>query len=120
MGDIFMRLLLAAGLVAATVAPVLAANDLPEGVEQLMTCGHVYSMKSDDAAQAGDAGAQAEFFNMSDALLWQARSAMEAAGYTAVQINDVDMNFALTTGFNYGAGMGEQMLADCLAAWDSP
>jgi len=115
-----MRLLLAAGLAAAFALPAAAAEGLPEGVEQLMTCGHVYSIRSDEAAKAGDADTQAELFNMGDALIWQAKSSMEAAGFTAQEINDVDMNYALMTGFNYGAGMGEQMLADCLAAWDSP
>lgn len=115
-----MRLLIAIGLVAATIVPAAAQNELPDGVDQLMTCAHVYSMRSQEAAEAGDAGAQAEFFNMGDALLWQAKSTLEAAGYTAEQVNDVDMNYALTTGFNYGAGMADEMLATCLAAWDSP
>jgi hypothetical protein len=115
-----MRLILAAAALALLTVPVAAQTDLPEGVEQLMTCGHVYSMRSTDAKEAGDEGTATEFFNMSDALIWQARATLESSGYTADQIEDVDMNFALTTGFNYGAGMGEQMLADCLAAWDSP
>jgi hypothetical protein len=114
-----MRTILAASL-ALLAAPAFAANDLPEGVEQLMTCGHVYAMRSTEMKEAGDEGTATEFFNMSDALIWQAKTTLEGAGYTAEQINDVDMNFALTTGFNYGAGMGEQMLADCLASWDSP
>jgi hypothetical protein len=115
-----MRLMLAALLVAAAIVPAAAANDLPDGVAELLTCGHTYSLKSQDAAEAGDPDTEAEFFNMGDALLWQARSMLEAAGYSAQQIDDIDMNNALTTGFNYGAGMGEEMLQTCLAAWDSP
>ena len=53
-------------------------------------------------------------------MLWQARSTLESAGYTAAEIDTLDMNHALTTGFNHGAGMSEQMLSDCLAASDSP
>ena len=85
-----------------------------------MTCATVYSMRSDEAEEAGDPDSALEFFHMGDALRWQARSTLEAEGYSPGLVEDVEMNFALMTGFNYGAGMGEQMLADCLAAWDSP
>jgi hypothetical protein len=115
-----MRLILAAVLLASATLPAAAANDLPDGVEQLLTCGHVYSMKSQDAKDAGDSGAETEFFNMGDALRWQARAKLEEAGYNPQQIDDIDSNYALMTGFNYGAGMGEEMLSDCLAAADSP
>lgn len=119
-----MRIVLAAAVAAVIgagfILPAAAADDLPEGVEQLMTCATVYSIRSDEADEAGDADSALEFFHMGDALLWQARSTLEAEGYTAQQVEDVEMNFALMTGFNYGAGMGEEMLADCLAAWDSP
>lgn len=115
-----MRLTIFCAVLLATAAPAVAQSDLPEGVEQLMACAHTYSMRSDDAREAGDEGAATEFYNMGDALLWQARSILEAAGYDAQQVEDVEMNSALVTGFNYGAGMGEEMLADCLAAWDSP
>ena len=115
-----MRLLMAVSLVAATIVPASAQNELPEGVDQLMTCAHVYSLKSEDAAAAGDEGAKTEFFHVGDALLGQAKLTLESAGYSADEIENVDMNYALTTGFNYGASMGEEMLADCLAAADTP
>ena len=35
-------------------------------------------------------------------------------------VNVLTFTNALMTGFNYGAGMGEEMLSDCLAAADSP
>lgn len=114
-----MRMLLVSTLLL-TAAPALAANDLPEGVEPMFVCASVYSMKSDDLREAGDEGAATEFFHMSDAVRWQAVGTLEAAGYTAEQIENVEMNMAMMTGFNYGAGMGEELLANCLAAWDSP
>jgi hypothetical protein len=101
--------------------PALAQSDpLPEGVEQLMTCSTVYSMKSDEARAAGDEGTATEMFHMGDNLLYLARSRMQTAGYTAQTITDVEMNYALMIGFRYGAGEGEAMLADCLAAEDTP
>lgn len=112
--------LVAAILVLAACLPAQAASDLPDGVEQLLTCGHVYSLRGDDARQSGDDGAAFEFSNMGQALLGQARTTLEGAGYDSGQIDDIDANAALMTGFNYGAGMGEEMLAGCLAAWDSP
>lgn len=115
-----MRLSLAAAVLAATMLPAWAAGELPEGVDQLLTCGHVYSLRSADAQAAGDADSEAEFFNMSEALLWQARTTMEAAGYDAQGIQNVVDNNAMMTGFNYGTGQGDAMLEDCLAAWDSP
>jgi hypothetical protein len=116
-----MRLLSVAALLAALVAlPAAAAEGLPEGVEQLLTCGSVYSMRADEVAEAGDADSEAEFRNMGEALIWQAEATLAAAGFTAGEIEDAEMNSALLTGFNYGAGMGEELLADCLAAWDSP
>ena len=116
-----MRLRLAAALAVAVFAvPARAQDDLPEGVEALLTCATVYSMRSDEAREGGDEGTATEFSHMGDAVRWQAVATLEGAGYSAEAIEDVEMNFALMTGFNYGAGMGEQMLADCLAAWDSP
>jgi|SRR5690606_8048599 hypothetical protein len=115
-----MRLMLAAALVAASAVPAAAQNELPEGIDELMTCRHAYSMRSADAQEAGDEATATELFNMSDALYWQARAVLESAGYSADEIDNVDMNYALVTGFSYGAGMGEDMLAECLAAWDSP
>jgi hypothetical protein len=114
-----MRWILGVTALALLTVPAAAQNDLPEGVEQLMTCGHVYSLRSTDAKDAGDEGVATEFFNMGDALLWQARTTLEGAGYTAEQIQDIEMNSALINGFSYGAD-GESMLATCLAAWDSP
>jgi hypothetical protein len=117
-----MRLASAAALVlaAAAASPALAENDLPDGVAELFVCSHVYAMKSEEATEAGDEASSLEFFNMGDALLVQAQNTLLDAGYTAEQVDDIDMNLALTTGFNYGAGEGEAMLANCLAAWDSP
>jgi hypothetical protein len=114
-----MRLLLVPFL-AVVATPVFAANDLPEGVEPTLVCAHVYSLRSDDAREAGDEGAATEFFHMGDTLSWQAKGSLESAGYTAEQIDSIDMNIAMMTGFNYGAGMAEELLANCLAQWDSP
>jgi hypothetical protein len=112
--------MLATAVLLAATAPALAANDLPEGVEQLLTCAHTYSMRSDELSEAGDADGALELYNMGDALLWQARTSLEAAGYSPEQVDNIDMNSALMTGFNYGAGMGEEMLETCFMAWDSP
>jgi hypothetical protein len=57
---------------------------------------------------------------MGDALIWEARTSLEVAGYSPEQIENIDQNYALTTGFNYGAGMADEMLETCLSAWDSP
>jgi hypothetical protein len=118
-----MRLASVAALViaaaAASTIPAVAENDLPSGVAELLVCSHVYSMKSEEATAAGDEAASLELFNMGDALLVQAQNTLLEAGYTADQIDDIDMNFALTTGFNYASDQ-EKMLATCLAAWDSP
>ena len=115
-----MRALSLAVLTLLVVQPVLAQSELPEGVEHLLTCATAYSLKSGEAKDAGDEGGATEFFNRGDALTWQARSTMEAAGMAPDAIQDVEMNFALTAGFRYGAGEGETMLAECLAAEDSP
>jgi hypothetical protein len=114
-----MRLLVLSAFFLVTT-PALAANDMPEGVEPMLVCAHVYSLKSADAQEAGDEGAATEFFNMGDALSWQAKGSLESAGYTAKQIDNIDMNIAMMTGFNYGAGMAEELLANCLASSDSP
>lgn len=100
--------------------PAAAQESLPAGVERLLTCASVYSMRSDEAREAGDEDGATEFFNMGEALRWQAVATLEAAGYAADAVADVEMNFAQLAGFGHGAGGGEQMLADCLAAWDSP
>ena len=75
-----------------------------------------------DIAAVGprDEGGATEFFNRGDALIWQARSVMEGAGFAADRIENAVMTSALTTGFRYGAGEAEDMLAECLAAEDSP
>jgi hypothetical protein len=115
-----MRALFLAPLLLLAATPASAQSALPEGVAQLVTCSNVYSMHSDDAKTAGDEGTATEFFHLSDALLGQARAVMESAGYTASDIEDVEMNNALVTGFRYGAGEAETMLAECLAAADAP
>src|SRR5690242_3857427 len=115
-----MRALSLAVLVLVAASPALAESTLPDGVEHLLTCSNVYSMKSDDAKTAGDEGGATEFFNRSDALVWQARSVMEGAGLSPADIENAEMTSALTTGFRYGAGEDETMLAECLAAEDSP
>jgi hypothetical protein len=101
-------------------SPALADSHLPEGVQQLLTCATVYSLRSDDAREAGDEGTATEFFNMGDALVWQARAVMESAGYAPDAIENAEMNSALITGLRYGGGEGEAMLDECLAAADSP
>lgn len=108
--------------VLCAAGPALAQSDtaLPEGVDQLVTCSTVYSMKSDDARAAGDEGTATEMFHMGDNLLFLARSRLEAAGYTAQAITDIEMNYALMIGFRYGAGEDEAMLAECRAAEDTP
>lgn len=115
-----MRALLLAPFALLFALPAAAQSTLPEGVEQLLTCGNVYSMTSEDAKDAGDEGGATEFFNRGDALIWQARSVMEGAGFDAERIENAVMTSALTTGFRYGAGEAETMLAECLAAEDSP
>ena len=115
-----MRALSLAVLALFVVSPAFAQSDLPEGVERLVTCSTVYSPKSEDAKAAGDEGGATEFFHRGDALIWQARSTMESAGMAPDAIENVEMNFALTVGFRYGAGEAETMLAECLAAEDSP
>lgn len=115
-----MRALSLAVLALLIAQPAMAQSDLPDGVEQLMTCSTVYSMKSDEEREAGDEGNAIEFFHRGDAMLWQARTTMEAAGMTPGDIQNVEMNFALIVGFRYGAGEDETMLAECLAAEDSP
>ena len=115
-----MRAYLLATLLMLAAHPALAQSTLPDGVEQLLTCGNVYSMHSEDAKAAGDEGGATEFFNRGDALIWQARSVMEGAGFAADRIENAVMTSALTTGFRYGAGEAEAMLAECLAAEDSP
>lgn len=114
-----MRLILAAALFAGFATVSMAADDLPEGVEQAISCSTVYSLHSDELREKGDEAGAAEFFNMGDALRGQAVAGMENAGFSADQVNDVEMNYALIIGFGYGSDP-ETMLADCLAAWDSP
>lgn len=115
-----MRALSLAVLALLVVQPAFAQSDLPEGVEHLLTCSTVYDMKSQDAKAAGDDDGATEFFNRGDAMLWQARGTMEAAGMAPEAIQNAEMNFALTIGFRYGAGEADAMLAECLAAEDSP
>ena len=115
-----MRALSLAVLVLAAATPALAQSGLPDGVEPLLTCANVYSMKSEEATTAGDTGGATEFFNRGDALVWRARSLMEGAGLSPADIENAEMNSALVTGFRYGAGEAETMLAECLAAEDSP
>lgn len=115
-----MRAFLLAPFLLLAVPPALAQSTLPEGVERLVTCANVYSMHSEDAKTAGDEGTATEFFYMSEALLGQARAVLESAGYSPDGIENVEMTSALTTGFRYGAGEAETMLAECLAAADSP
>ena len=115
-----MRALLLVPLALLFVQPAIAQSTLPDGVEPLLTCGNVYSLKSDDAKEQGDEDTATEFFYRGDALIWQARSMLEAAGYDANRVENVVMTSVLTTSFRYGAGEGEAMLADCLAAEDSP
>jgi hypothetical protein len=115
-----MRAFRLALLAALTVSPAFAQGGMPDGVERLMTCGTVYSMQSDDAKAAGNEGGATEFFHRGDALIGQARSTMEAAGMAPDAIQNVEMNFALKVGFRYGAGEADAMLAECLAAEDSP
>ncbi|MFY8030981.1 MAG: hypothetical protein ACOVO5_04030, partial [Devosia sp.] len=99
-----MRLIALAVLAALTVTPAFSQSGLPDGVDKLLTCGHVYLMKSEDAKTAGDTGGEAEFFNRGDNLLWQARTTMESAGMSADAAEGAVMNAALTIGFRYGAG----------------
>src|SRR5688572_12151883 len=87
--EISMRLILTCAAFFMPAA-ALAANDLPEGVEQLLTCGHVYAMRSDDAKEAGDEDAALEFYYMGDALIWEARTSLEVAGYSPEQIENID------------------------------
>lgn len=115
-----MRALIPAVFAVLLASPAVAQSGLPDGVEQLLTCGTVYAMKSEDAKAAGDEGGATEFYYRGDNLIWQARTSMELAGMTAAEIENVEMNFALTIGFRYGAGEAETMLAECLAAEDSP
>ena len=115
-----MRALSLAVLVLVTATPAFAQSTLPDGVEPLLTCANVYSMKSQDAKTAGDDGGATEFFNRGDALVWQARSILAGAGLSPAAIEHAEMTSALTPGFRYGAGEAETMLAECLAAEDSP
>jgi hypothetical protein len=114
-----MRPVLLAPLLLVISAPAFA-DDLPPGVDSLLTCGHVYSMKSEDAKAAGDEGGATEFFHMGDNLIWQARTTLEGAGYAADAVENVVMNNSLITGFRYGAGEADTMFEECLAAADSP
>lgn len=114
-----MRLARLLPLLVLCAGPALA-DDLPEGVDQLLTCGHVYSMKSEDAKALGDEGAATEFYHMGDNLIWMARGRMEAAGFAPDAVENVVMNTALTVGFRYGAGEDEALFTECLAAADSP
>ena len=50
-------LMLAAALVAAGAVTAAAQDRLPDGVDQLMTCRHVYAMRSEAATEAGDEAA---------------------------------------------------------------
>lgn len=100
--------------------PGFAQSSLPDGVEQLLTCGTVYSLKSDDDKAAGDEGGATEFYHRGDALIWQARTTMETAGLAPDAVENAVMNAALTVGFRYGAGEAETLLAECLVAEDSP
>ena len=111
---------LSLAVLALLIAQPALAQPLPDGVEHLLTCSTVYSLKSDGDKAAGDEGSATEFFHRGDATLWQARSTMEAAGMTPEDIQNAEMNFALIVDFRYGAGEDEAMLAECLAAEDSP
>ena len=115
-----MRALLLALPILFVAQPAFADSHLPEGVQQLLTCATVYSMRSDDAKEAGDEGTATEFFNMGDALIWQARAMLESAGYAPDAIENAEMSSALITGLRYGAGEDQAMLDECLAAADSP
>lgn len=115
-----MRLIALAVFAALTVTPALSQSGLPDGVDRMLNCGHVYTMKSEDAKTAGDTGGATEFFNRGDNLLWLARTTMESAGMSADAAEDAVMNTAVVIGFLYGAGEAETMLAECLAAEDSP
>lgn len=114
-----MRRLFFAVPILMLAAP-LAAQEIPAHVEPLLTCGHVFSLHSMDAGEAGDPDTEAEFFNMGDALLWQAQVALQEAGFAEAVIQDVLLNSGITVGFRYGGGEKQALLADCLAGWDSP
>ena len=75
-----MRALSLAVLTLLVAQPALGQSELPEGVEHLLTCATAYSLKSDEAKEAGDEGGATEFVTRGDALTWQARSTMEGAG----------------------------------------
>lgn len=101
-------------IMTASLSPALAQDDLPEGVKQLLTCGHTFMLHSDDQKAKGDEGAATEFYYRGDELLWRARLTLEQAGYDATRIGNVVDTAALTTGFSYGGGAAETLLADCI------
>lgn len=114
------RIVTAACAVLFLTAPASAEGEaLSDEIARLLECGHVYSLRSGEVTEAGDEDAALEFFHMGDALLAQARDAMAAAGLSPQEIEDADLNWAMMAGFTY-AGEGEDMLAGCLAEWDSP
>lgn len=108
------------------LAVLMAAGCLPSGaeevsaVDQALTCAHTFEMRAEDLRAEGDGDGALEIQNMSEALLAQATAMLEASGEPANAIEDRIANTALITGFRYGAGEDTDLIASCLASWDSP
>lgn len=115
-GEIAMhRLAIAASVFAlAFIAPV-AAQEIPPAAEQALLCGHVFSLKSGDDTAAGDQGAATEFYYRGDELIWRARLTLEEAGFDMEAVQGAVDSSAMMTGFRYGAGEADALLAECLA-----
>lgn len=108
-----MRSLLTIALLLAGTSSAFAVDNLPEGAEELLGCGHVYSMKADDAKEAGDEGGATEMQGMSDAYMGRADILLAEAGLDEVERENVVMSTALIFGFRYGAGEGDDIIAAC-------
>lgn len=106
--------LAALSLMQLTAAPAFA-QDIPADAEHALSCSTIFSVKADDARDAGDGGTATELSYRSDELNARGVLILQGAGFTDADIENVLMNTAMKVGFLTGAGEPPYSDEECFA-----
>ena len=107
------RLLFAVPFICLAMPVAAQPSGVSPEIDKVLVCATMFSLKAEDDKAIGDDGGHLEWSMRADELANRGGLMLGEAGFDATDIENTQMNYALTAGLEAGLGAPRFSFEDC-------